>query len=97
MPLAMALDILQKCDLNIFIKQAGAVVCWPDELTSPKQEVRFLNCKTMKVLNTPEQAMQVTDVQREVQEDQRKIHCKSVELPLNYHQRMIRYTFRVPP
>ena len=41
--------------------------------------------------------MQVTGVQREVPEHERKIHCKSVELPLNYHQRMIRYTFRVPP
>ena len=41
--------------------------------------------------------MQVTYVQREVPEDERKIHCKSVELPLNYHQRMIRYTFRTPP
>ena len=35
MPLGMALDILQRCDLNIFIKQAGAVECWPEELTSP--------------------------------------------------------------
>ena len=41
--------------------------------------------------------MQVTDVQREVHKDERKIHCKSVELPLNYHERIIRYTFRVPP
>ena len=96
MPLGMALEIIQKADLNIF-QQAGAVECWPDELTSPKQEVRFLNRTTMKKLNSPQQAMQVTDVQREVQEDERKIHCKSVELPLNYHQRMIRYAFRVPP
>ena len=96
MPLGMALDILQKADLNIF-QQAGAVECWPGELTSPKQEVRFLNRTTMKKLNSPEQAMQVTGVQREVPEHERKIHCKSVELPLNYHQRMIRYTFRVPP
>ena len=41
--------------------------------------------------------MQVTDVQREVHKDERKIHCKSVELPPNYHERIIRYTFRVPP
>ena len=94
MPLAMALDILQKCDLNIFTTQAGAVECWPEELNSPEQEVRFLNCRTM---NEGSGAMQVTEVQREVPEDERKIHCKSVELPLNYHQRMIRYTFRVPP
>ena len=52
MPLGMALDILQKADLNIF-QQAGAVECWPGELTSPNQEVRFLNRTTMKKLNSP--------------------------------------------
>ena len=41
--------------------------------------------------------MKVTDPQREVAAEDRNIHCKSLELPLNYHQRMIRYTFRVPP
>ena len=25
------------------------------------------------------------------------VHCKSLELALNYHQRMIRYEFRIPP
>jgi len=94
MPLGMALEILQKCDLNIFTTQAGAVECWPEDLNSPEQEVRFLNCKNM---NTGSGAMQVTQVQREVPQGERKIHCKSVELPLNYHQRMIRYTFRTPP
>ena len=32
---------------------------------------------------------------RDVQHD--RIHCKGLELALNYHQRMIRYAFRVPP
>jgi len=94
MPLGMALEILQKCDLNIFTTQAGAVECWPEDLNSPEQEVRFLNCKNM---NQGSGAMQVTQVQSEVPQGERKIHCKSVELPLNYHERMIRYTFRTPP
>ena len=97
MPLGMALEILQKCDLNIFTTQAGAVECWPHEVQSPEQEVCFLNRKTLngELRCSP---MKVTDVQRDVLNfDDRKIHCKSLELPLNYHQRMIRYTFRVPP
>ena len=96
MPLGMALEILQKCNLNIFTTQAGAVECWPHEVQSPEQEVCFLNRKTLngELCCSP---MKVTDVQREVPEGERKIHCKSVELPLNYHQRMIRYTFRTPP
>ena len=32
---------------------------------------------------------------RYVQHD--RIHCKVLELALNYHQRMIRYAFRIPP
>ena len=32
---------------------------------------------------------------RDVQHD--RIHCKGVELALKNHERMIRYTFRVPP
>ena len=32
-----------------------------------------------------------------VRDVQRKVHCKSLELPLNYHQVMIRYQFRIPP
>ena len=96
MPLGMALEILQKGDLNIFTTQAGAVECWPHEVQSPEQEVCFLNRKTLnsELRCSP---MKVTDVQHEVPEGERKIHCKSVELPLNYHQRMIRYTFRTPP
>ena len=35
--------------------------------------------------------IQVTDVQHD------RIHCKVLELALNYHQRMIRYAFRIPP
>ena len=35
--------------------------------------------------------IQVTDVQHD------RIHCKVLELALNYHKRMILYAFRVPP
>ena len=35
--------------------------------------------------------IQVTDVQHD------RIHCKVLELALNYHERMIPYAFRVPP
>ena len=88
MPLAMALEILQNADLEIFTQQAG-VECWPGQLQYPDHPVYFLNWKWER--------FQITDVQRDVHEDYRKIHCKSIELPLNYHQRMVRYTFRVPP
>ena len=69
--------------------------CWPHQLRDPTQEVRFLNNRTMNEVAA--RTMQVTGVQREVPEYERKIHCKSVELPLNYHERIIRYTLRVPP
>ena len=36
-------------------------------------------------------------MQQNLHRDDRKIHCKSLELPLNYHERMLRYQFRVPP
>ena len=93
MPLGMALDILQHVDLHIFTTQAGAVECWPHELQYPMHEVCFLNDRTMNQVAAG--AMQVTEVQRELPGHERKIHCKSVELPLNYHQRMIRYAFRI--
>ena len=88
MPLSMALEILQNADLEIFTQQAG-VECWPGQLQYPDQPVYFLNWKWSR--------FQITDVQSDVHRDDRKLHCKSIELPLNYHQRMVRYTFRVPP
>ena len=35
--------------------------------------------------------IQVTDVQHD------RIHCKGLELALNYHERMIRFAFHIPP
>ena len=90
MPLAMALEIVQHANLAIFTEQAG-VECWPGELSSPEETVYFLNGKWDKF------EMMGDEMHRDVPRDERKIHCKTIELPLNYHQRMVRYTFRVPP
>ena len=90
MPLAMFCDIVEKADLSIFTSQAGGVECRPDQLRFPHHEVKFLNWKF-------NQKFEITQVQRDVPADRRKIHCKTIELPLNYHERMQRYQFRVPP
>ena len=83
MPLQMAIDILQKRDMFVFTHQAGgAVECWQNQLKNPRQEVRWLNER--------DDMIQVSRVQR------RKVHCKVVELALNYHERMVRYAFRTP-
>ena len=86
-PLAMAVEILQKADLKIFT-QEGGVECWPGQLQYLHHQVWFLNWKW--------EPFHITDVQRELPQADRKIHCKSIELPLNFHQRMVRYSFRVP-
>ena len=82
MPLGMAVEILEQCDLKIFACE-GAAELRQTKLSNPAQEVCFLKrrCEWFTVAN--------------VQPDW--IHCKSLELALNYHQRMIRYAFRIPP
>ena len=82
MPLRMAVEILEQCDMRSSAG-TGAVVCWPTDLSNPAQEVCFLRRKCQWVT--------VADVQHD------RIHCKVLELGLNYHQRMIRYAFRIPP
>ena len=89
MPLAMFVDIVEKADLSIFTSEAGGVGCRPHQLQFPNHEVRFLNGKWDK--------FEITQVQRDLPAHKRKIHCKTIELPLNYHERMVRYQFRVPP
>ena len=69
--------------MQSFVEMAGAVECRVDELRCPQQRVWFLK-------QDPEQ-IRVVDI------DQRYVHCKVVELPLNYHQVMVRYQFRTPP
>ena len=83
MTLDMAIDILQKRDMFVFTHQAGgAVECQQNQLKDPRQEVRWLNER--------DDMIQVSRVQRH------KVHCKVVELALNYHERMVRYAFRTP-
>ena len=84
MPLGMAIDILERADLSMFVSMGGAMQCKRGELPLPDQPVWFLKTGLMRELR-------VWDVNPEV------VHCKVVELPLNYHQVMIRYQFRTPP
>ena len=90
MPLAMFVDIVDNADLSIFSSEAGGVECRPHQLQFPNHEVRFLNGKW-------DHRFEITQVQRDLPPHLRKFHCKTIELPLNYHQRMIRYQFRIPP
>ena len=69
--------------MQSFVEMAGAVECQVDELRCPQQRVWFLK-------QVPER-IRVVDI------DHRYVHCKVVELPLNYHQVMVRYQFRTPP
>ena len=82
MPVGMAIDILDNADMSAFAAAAGAVQCLPDQLQAPDCQVYFLK-------EAPE-AMRVRDVQS-------KVHCKTLELPLNFHQVMVRCQFRAPP
>ena len=82
MPLRMAVEILQRCDLRTFARD-GVVVLRQTQLSNPAQSVCFLKKKC--------EWFTVADVQPNW------VHCKSLELALNYHQRMIRYEFRIPP
>ena len=82
MPLAMAVDILEHADMSVFVDAAGAVECRPDQLQGPDHPVYFLK-------DGEPTEMRVKDVQS-------KVHCKTVELPLNFHQVMVRYQFRTP-
>ena len=82
MPLAMAVDILEHADMSVFVDAAGAVECRPDQLQGPDHPVYFLK-------DGEPTEMRVKDVQS-------KVHCKTVELPLNFHRVMVRYQFRTP-
>ena len=84
MPLGMAIDILEKADLYPFVSLGAAVHCKTEQLRTPDQPVW---CVRSAALNQ----MSVSNVANDV------VHCKVVELPLNYHQVMGRYQFRRPP
>ena len=83
MPLGMAIDILEHADMAVFTN-SGGVQCLRGQLQFPNTPVWFLQAEKMRI-------MQVSKVNTEV------VHCKVVELPLNYHQVMVRYQFRTPP
>ena len=83
MPLGMAIDILEHADMAVFAYQGGTQ-CSIDHLRFPDTPVWWINAGTLT-------RMSVRDVNAKV------VHCKVVELPLNYHQVMVRYQFRTPP
>ena len=82
MPLRMAVEILEHCDMRSFAGE-GAAELRQTKLSNPKQAVCFLKQRR--------QWLTVEDVQPDL------IHCKSLELALNYHERMIRFAFHIPP
>ena len=82
MPLAMAIDLLEHADMSIFVTAAGGVECHPDQLRIPDHPVWFL--KDGELTET-----RLTDIHF-------KVHCKTVELPLNFHQVMVLCQFRTP-
>ena len=81
MPLRMGVEILERCDIRSFAGTC-AVVCQPTDLGNPAQSVCFLKKRR--------EMIPVTNAQPNW------IHCKSLELELNYQQRMIRYAIRIP-
>ena len=84
MPLGMAIDILERAGLNMLVNMGGAVQCKRGELRLPDQPVWFITTELMRELR-------VSDVNPEV------VHCKVVELPLNYLEVMVRDQLRTPP
>jgi hypothetical protein len=82
MPMGMALDILEHADMSTFVKEAAGVECHPYELRIPEHPVWFI--KDGELTET-----RLTDIHF-------KVHCKTVELPLNFHQVMVRCQFRTP-
>ena len=83
MPLGMAIDVIERANMDSFVRKAGAVECRVDELRWPDEPVWFLK-------QVPEQTRVKSICPMYVQ-------CKVVELSLNFHQVMLRYQFRTPP
>ena len=83
MPVGMAVDILENADISVFEGQGGAVECEPEALKHPNWAVYFLKDQNCHT-------MVVSDLWD-------KVHCKTLELPLKFHQEMVRYQFRIPP
>ena len=83
MPLCTAIDILENADVATFTLKHG--IHTPiDHLRLPDTPVWWIKAGTL-------QKMSIRDVNDKV------VRCKVVELPLNYHQVMVRYQLRTPP
>ncbi len=82
MLLGLAVDILEHADMDQFVDSAGAVVCPVDVLRFPDDAVWLLKKEP--------QRLRLRDVDRNV-------HCKVLELPLNFETSMLRCQFRTLP
>ena len=83
MPLCTAIDILENADVATFTLKHG--IHTPiDHLRLPDTPVWWIKAGTL-------QKMSIRDVNDKV------VRCKVVELPLNYHQFMVRYQLHNPP
>ena len=83
MPLCTAIDILENADVPMFASKHG-IQTSIGQLRFPDMPVWWIKAGTL-------QEMSIREVNDKV------VHCKVVELPLNYHQVMVRYQFRTPP
>ena len=84
MPLAMAIDILERADLDNFASMGGAVHGKRGQLRAPDQAVWCDKTESMNDISA-------SSVKPEV------VHCTVVDIPLNYRQVMARYQSRAPP
>ena len=82
MPVGMAIDILENADIEPFSDQSGVEGCLAD-LRHPQHQVHFRRLPLTQVMDLEKL-------------NESNMHCKTLELALNYHQRMIRYQFRTP-
>ena len=82
MQFGMAIDILEHAGIHLFVGNGGGVECWPGQLWGPNTPVYLLR-------DEPTWAMKVKYLHS-------KVHCKTLELPLNFRQVMGRYQFRTP-
>lgn len=68
--------------MGLFTANAGGVECHPSDLTNPDDPIDFLREGQARPMK--------------LQHVHTKIHIKSIDLPLNVHQIMVRYELRTP-
>ena len=86
MPVGMAIDILDHADMSAFAPAAGAVQCELRLLQDPNDPGFFL--KNGHMIGTRLEDCCCLH--------NKNVHCKTLELPSNFHQVMVRYQFRTP-